>query len=153
MLPNPNCVNTDTFRVYLAHFPDDAARGSVCGMSESESAIQRQILDTLNRLPYVWLERASVGGRGRLRFGVQGQGDLTGSLTIEGHNGQPLGLRLELEVKAGDWRPRKTPTKTELAQEARRAKAEEMGWIYGRVQSVDEALNFVTDIRNLTKQP
>ena len=55
-----------------------------------ENEIQKQILKTLESMGiFAW--RNNTGGRGKLRFGIKGQADITGIL-----NG---GRRLEIEVK------------------------------------------------------
>ncbi|MEW6252368.1 MAG: VRR-NUC domain-containing protein [Planctomycetota bacterium] len=66
----------------------------------TEKALQNAILRAFGTLPALRLWRANVGvarlGRRVVRFGIPGQGDLTGIL--------PDGRRLEIEVKAAAGR-------------------------------------------------
>lgn len=51
----------------------------------------KQIIDFINTIGH-YAYRNSVGGRGRYRFGIKGQCDISGVLN-------PSGRRLEIEVK------------------------------------------------------
>ena len=66
----------------------------------TEKELQNAILRAFGTLPVLRLWRANVGvarlGRRVVRFGIPGQGDLTGIL--------PDGRRLEIEVKAAAGR-------------------------------------------------
>jgi len=101
---------------------------------KSEAEIQGEILFALGSRPDVRLWRSNTGAAvnpsGRfVRFGVPGQGDLSGILRLA--NG--AGVRLEVEVKREDGRQT-------LQQQTFQHVIERFGGCYVLARSVDEAL-------------
>lgn len=81
------------------------------------------------------LEADAIGKGGRTRHvsaGINGQGDLSGVVTVE-HAGRKFGLRLEVEIKAG--RDRMSPV-----QMAFQSMILGMGSVYILARDVDECL-------------
>lgn len=98
----------------------------------TETELQRQIIDALSAIKGVVIWRSNTGASrsgGRfVRFGVAGQGDITGLL--------PGGRRLEVEVK--------TPTGiVSLAQQEFGERINMHGGLWFVARSVDEAVNTV----------
>jgi hypothetical protein len=100
----------------------------------TEAEIQGDILLALGSRPDVRLWRANAGAAatpaGRVvRFGVAGQGDLTGLLRLPGG----VGARLEVEVKREDGRQT-------IEQKTFQHVVEKFGGCYVLARSADEAL-------------
>jgi hypothetical protein len=101
----------------------------------TETALMRDILVAVNRLPQGLFWRVNVGlgasPDGRMtRYGLAGQADIAGIL-----NGQ----HVEIEVK--------TPTGRQSRQQVRWQRAvERAGGVYVLVRSVDEALSALEDL-------
>lgn len=104
-------------------------------MSQSETDLQRAILERLALIPglVVWRSNTGVsrsGGR-FVRFGIKGQGDITGLL--------PGGKRLELEVKLPGGKV--SPEQVEFG-----ARINAAGGLWAVVRSVDEAVIRVMEV-------
>jgi hypothetical protein len=100
---------------------------------KTEAEIQGDILLALGSRPDVRLWRANTGGAvnptGRfVRFGVPGQGDLSGILRLA----SGVGVRLEVEVKREDGRQ-------SLDQKTFQHVIEKFGGCYVLAHSVEEA--------------
>lgn len=107
---------------------------SVIVREQSEQELTRAITEALERMPgvFVWRSNAGVsrsGGR-YVRFGLKGQGDISG--VIRG------GKRLELEVKLPGGKYKVTEE-----QAAFGARINELGGVWAVVRSVEEALAVV----------
>lgn len=98
----------------------------------SETEIQRQILEALALIPGVYAWRNNTGAIQRMgrfvRFGITGQGDITGVL--------PGGRRLEIEVKV----PKAEPSEEQVKFGARINAA---GGLWFVAHSLEEALQAV----------
>ncbi len=93
----------------------------------SEAELQRALLERLNLLPGCWCWRSNTGvARGHVRFGLPGQGDISGLLS-------PHGRRLEVEVK--DAKGKQNPAQVEFQR-----RIEERGGLYVLARDVDQAL-------------
>ena len=104
----------------------------------TETDIMIEVLKALYDLPGVWVYRNNCGvakppGAARaIRFGLPGQGDLSGIVQVSTPHGV-LGVRLEVEVK--------TPTgKISPEQVAFGARITEMGGCYILARSAEEAV-------------
>lgn len=111
----------------------------------TETDIMIEVLKALYDLPGVWVYRNNCGvakppGAARsIRFGLPGQGDLSGIVQVSTSRGF-LGVRLEVEVK--------TPTgKVSPEQVAFGARITEMGGCYILARSAEEAVQALTTWR------
>jgi hypothetical protein len=108
-----------------------------------EAVLQRLILAHLGNLPRVWAWRANTGGAHRdggfVRFGLPGQGDITGVVKL------PSGVGLRLEIECKSHGKGQSPAQVAFGRRAR-----EMGVLYIVAYSLEDALG---PIRKLTETP
>ena len=108
-------------------------------VSAPENHILAAILRDVGSIPYVRLWRNNTGAAksrrtGRLvRFGIAGQGDLSGIISARLPGGTIFGARLEIEVKSATGR--QSPD-----QRAFQAMLERFGGCYVLARSVDDAI-------------
>lgn len=106
---------------------------------ETESAIVNAVIRALWDLPGVWIWRNNCGvakppgAKRAIRFGIPGQADISGILTLDLGIGIPVGVRLEVEVK-------KPGGRMSDEQKTFRSRVEAMGGCYLLVTSADEAV-------------
>lgn len=106
---------------------------------ENESAIVNAVIRALWDLPHVWIWRNNCGvakppgARRAIRFGIPGQADISGIVTLDLGIGLPIGIRLEVECK-------KPGGRMSAEQKEFRSRVEAMGGCYLLVTSADEAV-------------
>ena len=109
----------------------------------AEAVLQRLILARLNLLPGVKVWRSNTGARqvagGRvIRFGVRGQGDISGV--------GPNGIRIEVEVKTATGRL--TPDQLAFGELMKKH-----GAVYVVARSLEDALAAVAPLTNSGRAP
>lgn len=106
---------------------------------ENESAIVNAVIRALWDRPGTWIWRNNCGvakppgARRAIRFGIPGQADISGIVTLDIGIGLPLGIRLEVEVK-------KPGGRMSDEQKQFRSRVEAMGGCYLLVTSAEEAV-------------
>jgi hypothetical protein len=104
-----------------------------------ESAIVNEVIRALYDEPGVWIWRNNCGvakppgARRAIRFGIPGQGDISGIVRLDLGIGLPVGVRLEVECKVPGGR--QSPEQKDF-----QSKIQALGGCYLLVHSADEAL-------------